>query len=163
MITLHAFGPAFGLADASPFVTKTLIHLKMSGQPFQVDTGHSGLLKAPKGKKPYIVDEGKVVASRPEPDWARVHLELHKKHVTKQLLWEEYKTEQPEGYQYSQFCERYAQWASTLNVTMRQTHRAGEKLFLDFSGDGVDLVDPKRDVAPPKPGTKTTAKRPKRS
>ena len=86
--------------------------------------------------------EGHPKQNRPEPDWARVHLELHKKHVTKQLLWEEYKAEQPEGYQYSQFCERYAQWASTLNVTMRQTHRAGEKLFLDFSGDGVDLVDP---------------------
>src|SRR5512143_559373 len=52
--------------------------------------------------------------------------------LTKLLFWEEYKTEQPGGYQYSQFCERYAQWASTLNVTMRQTHRAGEKLFLDF-------------------------------
>jgi hypothetical protein len=48
-----------------------------------------------------------------------------------------------EGYQYSQLCERYAQWARTLNVTMRQTHRAGEKLFLDFSGDGVYLVDAK--------------------
>jgi transposase len=81
--------------------------------------------------------------SRPAPDWARLHLELRKKHVTKQLLWEEYKAEQPEGYQYSQFCERYARWASTLSVTMRQTHVAGEKLFIDFSGDGHDLVDPK--------------------
>src|SRR3546814_3740029 len=51
--------------------------------------------------------------------------------------WEEYKSEQPEGYQYSQFCERYARFSATVNVTMRQTHRAGEKLFLDFSDDGV--------------------------
>ena len=88
-------------------------------------------------------DEGQPKASRPEPDWAQLHLELRKKHVTKQLLWEEYKTAQPEGYQYSQFCERYARWAATLSVTMRQTHRAGEKLFIDFSGDGIDVTDPK--------------------
>lgn len=88
-------------------------------------------------------DEGHPKASRPEPDWARVHLELKKKHVTKQLVWEEYKTDEPEGYQYSQFCERYARWLASVTVTMRQTHRAGEKLFIDFSGDGVEVVDPK--------------------
>jgi transposase len=88
-------------------------------------------------------DEHRPQAIRPEPDWARVHLELRKKHVTKQLLWEEYKSEQPDGYQYSQFCERYARWAATVNVVMRQEHRAGEKLFIDFSGDGLDIIDPK--------------------
>lgn len=62
MITLHAFGPAFGLPDASPFVTKTLIHLKMSRQPFEVDTRSSGIFKAPKGKMPYIEDDGKLIA-----------------------------------------------------------------------------------------------------
>jgi len=87
-------------------------------------------------------DEHQPQASRPEPDWTRIHLELRKKHVTKQLLWEEYKAEQPGGYQYSQFCERYARWAATVTVTMRQTHRAGEKMFVDFSGDGLELVDP---------------------
>lgn len=87
-------------------------------------------------------DEGHPRPSRPEPDWARLHLELRKKHVTKQLLWEEYKSGQPEGYQYSQFCERYARWVATLTVTMRQTHRAGEKMFVDFSGDGLEIVDP---------------------
>ena len=88
-------------------------------------------------------DEGQPKASRPEPDWAQLHLDLRKKHVTKQLLWEEYKAAQPDGYQYSQFCERYTRWAATLSVTMRQTHRVGEKLFIDFSGDGIDVTDPK--------------------
>jgi transposase len=87
-------------------------------------------------------DERHPVLTRPEPDWARIHLELRKKHVTKQLLWEEYKAEQPNGYQYSQFCELYARWAATLTVTMRQTHRAGEKMFTDFSGDGLELTSP---------------------
>jgi transposase len=96
-------------------------------------------------------DEHQPRSDRPEPDWAQVHLELKKKHVTKQLLWEEYKSTQPEGYQYSQFCERYARWAATVSVVMRQEHRGGEKLFLDFSGDGLEVVDPKT-------GEVTTAK-----
>jgi transposase len=79
---------------------------------------------------------------RPEPDWTRVHLELRKKHVTKRLLWEEYKEAEPEGYQYSAFCERYGRWAATVSPTMRQTHVAGEKAFMDFSGDGLEVVDP---------------------
>jgi transposase len=87
-------------------------------------------------------DEGRPKARRPEPDWARIHLELRKKHVTKALLWEEHKSEQPDGLQYSQFCEHYNRWAQRLTVTMRQTHRAGEKMFVDFSGDGIDIVNP---------------------
>jgi len=55
-----------------------------------------------------FADESPPRSSRPEPDWARLHLELRKKHVTKQLLWEEYKAEQPDGYPFSQFCEKYA-------------------------------------------------------
>lgn len=88
-------------------------------------------------------DENRPQANRPEPDWATVHLELKRKHVTKQLLWEEYKSGQPHGYQYSQFCERYSRWAACINVVMRQEHRAGEKMFIDFSGDGVEVIDPK--------------------
>lgn len=80
---------------------------------------------------------------RPEPDWATVYLELRRKHVTKMLLWQEYRETHPEGYEYSQFCERYARWVPTISLTMRQEHIAGEKLFVDFSGDGLTLVDPR--------------------
>lgn len=83
-----------------------------------------------------------VAAGRPEPDWTQIGLELRKKHVTKALLWEEYKSANPTGLQYSQFCDRYNAWAKRLSVTMRQEHRAGEKMFVDFSGDGIDVVDP---------------------
>jgi len=79
----------------------------------------------------------------PEPDYAGIHLELKKKHVTKLLLWQEYREQHAGGYQYSQFCERYRQWETGLTVTMRQTHKAGEKMFVDFSGDGLVIVDPK--------------------
>lgn len=79
----------------------------------------------------------------PEPDYERVHLELKKKHVTKMLLWQEYREQHSDGYQYSQFCQRYREWAEGLGVTMRQHHVAGEKMFVDFSGDGIDIVDPR--------------------
>lgn len=88
-------------------------------------------------------DAGVVKDRRPEPDWAAIHLELKQKHVTKQLLWEEYKTRHPDGYQYSFFCQHYATWAARLQLSMRQEHRVGEKLFIDFSGDGIDVIDPR--------------------
>lgn len=87
--------------------------------------------------------EAGVIKDKLAPDWAEVHLELKKKHVTKQLLWEEYKTATVDGYQYSAFCQHYAKWASKLQLSMRQEHRVGEKLFIDFSGDGIDIIDAK--------------------
>jgi len=88
-------------------------------------------------------NEARPQRSRPEPDWAKVHAELRRKHVTKALLWQEYRQAEPEGVQYSQFCELYTRWLKHAPVTMRQEHRAGEKLFVDFSGDGLDVIDPK--------------------
>jgi len=88
-------------------------------------------------------NEARPQRSRPEPDWAKVHAELRRKHVTKALLWQEYRQAEPEGVQYSQFCELYTRWLKHVPVTMRQEHRAGEKLFVDFSGDGLDVIDPK--------------------
>lgn len=61
--------------------------------------------------------------------------------MTKLLLWQEYLETHPDGYRYSRFCERYEQWLPRVNVTMRQEHRAGEKDFVDFSGDGEEVVD----------------------
>lgn len=87
--------------------------------------------------------EGKPISNRPEPDWVWVHRELQRRHVTKMLLWQEYKEVHSDGLQYSQFCERYLRWAKPLTATMRQAHRIGEKTFIDFSGDGLELVDPK--------------------
>ena len=79
---------------------------------------------------------------RPHPDWDVVHRELRRKGVTLQLLWQEYKEVHPEGYQLSQFYERYRQWKKKLSLSMRQDHRAGEKLFVDYAGQTVPVVDP---------------------
>jgi len=75
--------------------------------------------------------------SIPEPDWQHIHHELRRKGVTLQLLWEEYKTLNPDGYQSTQFYEHYRQWKRTLTPSMRQVHKAGDKLFLDYAGQTI--------------------------
>jgi transposase len=75
-----------------------------------------------------------------EPDWAALHRELKRKHVTLQILWDEYIELHPDGYRYSRFCELYRGWASRISVTMRQTHAGGDKLFVDYAGDTVPVV-----------------------
>ena len=75
------------------------------------------------------------------PAWSQVHQELKRPGVTLQLLWLEYRAVHPTGYAYSHFCARYRAWARTLKPSMRQVHRAGEKLFVDFSGKRPSLVD----------------------
>jgi transposase len=85
---------------------------------------------------------GKKPRATPVPDFAWMHEELQRhKHVTLQLLWQEYKQANPEGYQYSRFCELYHRWARKLDVVLRQEHRAGEKLFVDHAGQTVPVVD----------------------
>ncbi len=76
----------------------------------------------------------------PEPDWAQVHRELKRKHMTLQILWDEYISRYPDGYRYSRFCDLYRGWAMKLPVTMRQDHAAGDKLFVDYAGDTVTVV-----------------------
>ena len=78
---------------------------------------------------------------RQMPSLEYLHLELKKKGVTLQLLWQEYKEIHPEGYQYSQFCRLYHQWAEKLDPCLRQEYRAGEKLFVDYAGQTMPIVD----------------------
>jgi transposase len=75
------------------------------------------------------------------PDWATVHQELKRKGVTLFLLWQEYKAATPSGLQYSWFCQTYRAWTNKLDLVMRQHHRAGEKLFVDYAGQGIPVVN----------------------
>lgn len=78
-----------------------------------------------------------------EPDWPAIHRQLQGKGMTKQLLWQEYTEQYPNRcYSYSQFCERYQRWRGTLKRSMRQIHKAGEKLFIDYSGMTVPIICP---------------------
>jgi transposase len=79
---------------------------------------------------------------RTVPNCASLHTELKRKGVTLMLLWEEYLAEHPQGYRYSQFCELYRQWARKLKLSMRQIHKAGEKLFVDYAGQTLPIVNP---------------------
>lgn len=78
-----------------------------------------------------------------QPDFARLHRELHRKGMTLMLLWEEYRADyaDQQTYGYSQFCENYRRFARQLKRSMRQVHRAGEKLFIDFAGPTIPLTD----------------------
>ena len=80
--------------------------------------------------------------AKPMPDMAHIHQELRRRGVTLQLLWEEYKQAHPNGYQRTQFCHLYRTWAKTVDVTMRQVHIAGEKMFVDYAGQTVPTIDP---------------------
>ena len=82
-------------------------------------------------------------SARAQPDWPEIHRELRRKHVTLALLWEEYRAEHPDdGYGYSRFCELYRRWEGRLSPTMRQHHVAGEKMFVDYAGSKLEVIDP---------------------
>src|ERR1700756_3647873 len=73
--------------------------------------------------------------------WPAVHRELRRLGVTLMLLWEEYCDTTSDGFSYSWFCERYKEWACRLKLSMRQVHNAGDKLFVDYSGHTMEVID----------------------
>ena len=79
---------------------------------------------------------------RPLPDFAYLHAERRRPGVTLELLHLEYLQQHPDGYRYTRFCDRYRGWLARRGLTMRQEHRAGEKLFVDYAGKKPTLVDP---------------------
>jgi transposase len=83
-------------------------------------------------------------AARTTPDFASIHEQLRtNKFVTLQLLWEEYRQANPDHYRYSRFCELYQRWRSKLDVVLRQEHKAGEKVFVDWAGATIPVHDPR--------------------
>jgi len=84
---------------------------------------------------------GRAVADPREPDWALVQKKLTGKYVTLRLAWEEYGAVHEGGYGYSWFCERYRAWQERIDVVMRQEHKAGEKLFVDWAGKKLPYID----------------------
>jgi len=82
-----------------------------------------------------------IKARRPQPDWPAIHRELKRKGVTLQLVWEEHRAGHAQGYGYSRFCELYRAWEGRLSPTMRQTHVGGEKLFVDYAGTTMEVID----------------------
>ena len=84
------------------------------------------------------VDSG---ALRPIPDWVKVNQEMRHKGVTLFLLWQEHKIIQPDGFNYSWFCNHYREWAGRLDAVMLQEHLAGEKCFVDYAGHTMPITE----------------------
>lgn len=124
MITLYAFGPNFGLPDPSPFVVKSLVQLKMSGLPFEVNT--SGFKKAPKGKLPYMSDDGEIVA-----DSSFIYRHLETKHgidLDKGLTAEQRAT----GWALAKMCEEHLYWTIVDSRWMNTSNfNKGPRRFFD--------------------------------
>lgn len=78
---------------------------------------------------------------RSRPDWSMIHRELRRPGVTLQLLWEEYRGAHPDGYGYSRYCELYRAWEGRLSPTMRQLHVVGERMFVDYAGSTLEVMD----------------------
>lgn len=79
---------------------------------------------------------------RPVSDWAAVDKELRRRSVTRMLLWQEYRAQHPNGFGYTWFCTHFEAWKGRVRPSMWQTHVGGEKIFIDFAGDTIDIVDP---------------------
>ncbi len=80
-------------------------------------------------------------AERTEPDWAALHREMRRPGVTLMLLWQEYRGKHAQGFAYSWFCEHYRVWVGRLDLVMRHEHRAGEKVFVDYAGPTMPIID----------------------
>jgi transposase len=86
---------------------------------------------------------GRPKTAAPLPNYPDLHEKLKQKGMTLALLWERYKQDNPNGFQYSHFCDLYREWEKRVDVVMRQTHRAGEKLFSDFAGTTLPVTNPR--------------------
>jgi transposase len=86
----------------------------------------------------------------PEPDWTQIHQDLQThKDLTLQLVWQEGRESNPDGYGYSRFCDLYRRWLKKLDLVLRQEHRAGEKMFVDYAGATIPVHDPRTGAVQP--------------
>jgi transposase len=77
------------------------------------------------------------------PDFPAIHRELSTdKNLTLELIWKEYRQQDPAGYGYSRFCDLYKEWHRQQDVTLRQHHRPGERMFIDYAGATIPVHDP---------------------
>ena len=113
-----------------------LTRARMAGIDWPSDLSDAALEQALYPPPPDVPSEHRAV-----PDWATVHTELKRAGVTLFLLWEEYKAQHPDGFQYSWFCQHYRAFAGKVDLVMRQQHRAGQTTFVDYAGQTMGVVD----------------------
>jgi transposase len=134
-LSQRAIARAMGISNST--VTDVLHRLVAAGLAWPLPDGMGdGELEARLYR-----EQGASAPDPHQPDWASVHAELGRKHVTLQLLWTEYRAVHPEGYGYSWFCEHYRRFAGRIDLVMRGDHKAGEKLFVDWAGKKLPYLD----------------------
>jgi transposase len=120
--TVHAYVERFRAAGLNWPLPPEMSEVDLEQRLFPEDSGVS----RPDAKTP--------------PDFAHIHQELQRhKHTTLQLLWEEYRAGHADGYGYSRFCYHYQRWRQERDLVLRQQHRPGEKLFVDWAGATMPL------------------------
>lgn len=121
-----------------PAITEYLMRYKYLGITYQEvkKISDTELLKLFTGKQQVNKRQKKIIDK-----FEYYTKELKRTGVTLQLLWKEYRLTQPEGYSYAQFCNIYRQWRKALKVTMHMDHKAGDKIFVDFTGKKLFIVD----------------------
>jgi len=144
VLRLHATGTsrrdiARALGVARSTVAEYLRRAETAGVSWPLPDGLDA-----EGVEALLFPEAEPTATRPVPDWAEVRKELksRKHHMTLRLLWLEWKAERPEAWGYTQYCEHYRRWLATKDVVMRLAYAAGERMFVDFSGDKATWCDP---------------------
>ena len=136
-LSQRAIARAVGVSNAT--ITDVLHRLEASGLAWPLPEGMGDAELEARLYRP----SGARAPDPREPDWAKVHAELRShKHVTLQLLWQEYRRDHPDGYGYSYFCQHYRAYLGRIDLVMRCHHRAGEKLFVDWAGDTLPYIDP---------------------
>lgn len=127
-------GRSLGLSPGT--VAKTVGRLEAAGLTWEVAQALSEDALETK-----LYGAASTAATRPLPDFSKVHAEYRRVGVTLALLHAEYLESEPAGYQYTQFCDFYRRWLGQRGLTMRQEHKAGEKLFVDYSGKRPHYID----------------------
>ncbi len=136
-LTARAIARAVGVSNST--VSGLLARAELAGLAWPLP---EGITDAELEERLYR-DRYQAVGDPREPDWARVHEELRIcKRLTLRQLWIEYREAHPGGYGYSWYAERYRAWRGRIDLVMRQHHKAGEKLFVDWAGDTLPYVDP---------------------
>jgi transposase len=146
VLRLHSLGLSQHQIARSCLISQSTVHEYLSaaqaagvGWPLPEEWGDPQIERTLFPQRPAPA----VWRKHPEPDWAQIHQELQRhKDLTLQLAWQEQREGDPYGYGYSRFCDLYRRWVKKLDLVLRQEHRAGEKLFVDYAGATIPIHDP---------------------
>ena len=146
VLRLHSLGLSQHQIARSCSISQSTVHEYLSAAqaagvkwPLPEDWGDQQIEQALFPKRPMPA----VWRKHPEPDWAHIHQELQThRDLTLQLVWQEQREADPDGYGYSRFCDLYRRWLKKLDLVLRQEHRAGEKMFVDYAGATIPIHDP---------------------